>query len=225
MIFSRSVLIVALVLVTLNLEIPSGFRSSAFAGQDNATIAATLSWNPTRNEAPFLQLPNAAHADLDAQLVYPSEEFLFPLAQSLYYDAKCDCYALTLSTNGSKTSRIVNFWRAPRGFYRTANGPYLELEELDSLKALTDLHGRRFLFAQVGDGEWHCVSIHDSSGGDLLVDYRADGLIGQLRDSFARSAVPTYFEGRIPRWRRPGPADPGKKCETHWLRGWGVSRE
>jgi hypothetical protein len=188
----RFALIAGVLLVSVHFQV-----TSVDAVADHGNGAATLSWNSARNEAPFLRLPNSASAHLNAQLVYPSGDFTFPLAQSLYYDAKCNCYALTLSTNASRTLRVVNFWRAPRGFYRTANGPYLELEDLDSLKALTDLHGRRFLFAQVGDGEWHCVSIHDSSGGYLLIDYRADGLIGQLRDSYSRNAVPSYDEGRL----------------------------
>ena len=153
MIFScRSVLIAVVLLVALHFQIASAWAVGATADPGNVTSAATFSWNSASNEAPFLRLPNVAYADLDAQLVYPSGDFTFPLGQSLYYDAKCDCYALALSNNASGTLRLVNFWRAPLGFYRTANGPYLELEDFDSLKALTDLHGRRFLFAQVGDG-------------------------------------------------------------------------
>lgn len=192
----RSVLIAVVLIAALHFEVTSAWAKGA-TDRGNVTNAATLSWNKAGNEAPFLPLPNVAHADRDAQLVYPSSAFTFPLAQSLYYDVKCDCYALILRGNASGTLRVVNFWRAPLGFYRTANGPYLELEDLGSLKAVTALHGTRFLFAQVGDGEWHCVSIHDSSGGYLLIDYRADGLIGQLRDSLSRNAVPTYYEVHI----------------------------
>jgi hypothetical protein len=62
---------------------------------------------------------------------------------------------------------------------------------------VTALNGTRFLFAQVGDGEWHCVSIHDPAGSYVLIDYRADGLIERLRDSLSRTAVPRYDEGRM----------------------------
>jgi hypothetical protein len=193
----RLILIAGVLIAGVHLASWSAVAESGVSGARAAAGGVSFSWNSTSSEAPFLRLPNSASAALDAQLIYPSGDFTFPLAQSLYFDAKCDCYALTLSSNASRTLRVVNFWRAPVGFYRTANGPYLELENLDSLKALTDLHGRRFLFAQVGDGEWHCVSIHDSSGGYVLIDYRADGLIEQLRDSFSRHAIPNYYEGMI----------------------------
>src|SRR5204863_260303 len=120
----------------------------------------------------------------------------FPLLQSLYHDTAADCYTLIVSMRRSGTQRIVHLGRA-RGFYQSANGPYFELEDSGSLKAVTALNGTRFLFAEVGDGEWHCVSIHDSIGNYLLMDYRADGLISLVRDSLSRTAIPTYKEGRL----------------------------
>lgn len=163
----------------------------------NATGVTALSWNKANHEAPFLPLPGELHSGLAAQLVYPSGDFAFPLLQPLYHDSRCDCYTMTVSMRASGALRIVQLWRAPLGFYRTANGPYLELEDSDSLKVLTALNGTRFLFTEVGDGEWRCVSIHDPLGSYLLIDYRADGLISRLRDSLSRTAVPTYNEGRM----------------------------
>jgi hypothetical protein len=145
----------------------------------------------------FDPLPRMSRAELDAHFIFASDSLGFSLLEPLYHDRRCDCYTLTVSTRETSTLQVVHLWRAPRGFYRTANGPYLELEEVDSLKAVTALNGTRLLFAEVGDGEWRCVSIHESSGNYLLIDYRADGLIERLRDSRSRSVIPTYSNGRV----------------------------
>lgn len=156
-----------------------------------------LSWNLRNNEAPFQHVAGNARSEFVSQIVYPNGDFALPLFQSLSFDPDCDCYGLIVSTGPQTVLEIVHFWRTRSGFYRTANGPYLELENIDSLRAVTALNGTRFLFAQVGDGEWRCVSIHDPAGSYLLIDYRADGLIDRLRDSFARVALPAYDGGRL----------------------------
>jgi hypothetical protein len=145
----------------------------------------------------FDALPRLSRAELDARLMYPSGNLGFSLLEPLNHDARCDCYRLTVRLLDTTASQIAHFWRVPRGFYRTVNGPYLELEEFDSLKAITAMNGARLLFAEVGDGQWRCVSIHEPSGNYLLIDYRADGLIERLRDSHARTVVPTYDNGRL----------------------------
>lgn len=167
------------------------------ADSGNVSGIAVLSWNKANHEAPFLPVPSARHSELAPQLVYPGGDFSFPLLQSLYHDSPSDCYTLTVSMRRSSALRIVHLWRAPLGFYRSGNGPYFELEDSDSLKAVTALNGTRFLFAEVGDGEWHCVSIHDRMGNYLLIDYRADGLISRVRDSLSRTAIPAYSDGRL----------------------------
>jgi hypothetical protein len=194
-IFYRSFFIVAVLFLTLHCEITSAPALCAVTDTEDVGVSE-LSWNLTDHEAPFQRLPNNARSEFAGQIVYPSEDFAFPLLQSLSYDSECDCYSLIVTRRRSP-SEIVHFWRTRSGFYRTANGPYLELENLDSLKAVTALNGTRFLFAQVGDGDWHCVSIHNSRGSYLLIDYRADGLIDRLRDSLSRTATPTYTGGRM----------------------------
>jgi len=192
--FYRSLLIVAVLILTFHCQ-----NTSAHTGvvtDAEAVDGSEFSWNMASHEAPFQRLLSNARSELANQIVYPSGDFAFPLLQFLSYDSECDCYSLIVSTRG-RSSEIVHFWRTATGFYRTANGPYLELENLDSLKAVTALNGTRFLFAQVGDGEWRCVSIHDPAGTYLLVDYRADGLIDRLRDSFSRTAMPTYNGSRL----------------------------
>ena len=188
----RYVLVVALLVA-----VGSANALAATKADDLPAPSATGSgWNKT-DGALFGSLTRMSRAELDARLVYSSGEIGFPLLQSLYYDPKCDCYTLTITLRDTATAQIAHFWRAPRGFYRTANGPYLELEELDSLKAVTELNGTRLLFAEVGLGDWRCVSIHESSGNYLLIDYRADGLIERLRDSQARIVLPRYSNGRV----------------------------
>lgn len=191
----RSFLIVAVLILTFHCENTSAHSSVVTDAED--IDVSELSWNLTNHEAPFQRLPANARSEFASQIVYPSGDFAFPLLQSLSYDSECDCYSLIVSTHRHSPLEIVQFWPTRSGFYRTANGPYLELESFDSLRAVTALNGTRFLFAQVGDGEWHCVSIHDPAGTYLLVDYRADGLIAQLRDSFARTATPTYNGNRL----------------------------
>lgn len=172
-------------------------RTNLNAAEAFEATESELFWNLKSHEAPFQLLPGQLRSEFPGQLVYPGGDFGFPLLQVLSFDAECDCYSLMVSRQRRGPTEIVHFWRARTGFYRTATGPYLELEHLDSLKAVTILSGTRFLFAQVGDGEWRCVSVHDPSGSYLMVDYRADGLIDRLRDSFARTAVPVYDGSRL----------------------------
>jgi hypothetical protein len=196
MITSKRVAFVAvLFFVLLQLDLMPATASTGPVGTGSVNLSV-LSFNKTRHQAPFLLVPGERHSALEPQLVYPGSDFSFPLLQSLYHDSSADCYTLMVSLRRSSAQQIVHLWRA-QGFYRSGNGPYFELEDSDSLKAVTALDGTRFLFAQVGDGEWHCVSIHDSVGNYLLLDYRADGLISLVRDSLSRTAIPTYKEGRL----------------------------
>ena len=190
LILYRSSLIVAVLFLAFQCELTSAHVTDEGAGSE-------LSWNMTDHEAPLQRLPNNARFEFTGQIVYPGGDFAFPLLQSLFYDSECDCYSLIVSTGRRSPAEMVHFWRTSTGFYRTANGPYLELENLDSLKAVTALNGTRFLFAQVGDGDWRCVSIHGAAGSYLLIDYRADGLIDRLRDSLSRTATPNYDGGRL----------------------------
>lgn len=169
--------------------------TDARAGQ--VSELTSLSWNTRNSNLPLLSLPDVLHGNLNAVLAYPGSEFAFPLSQPLSYDAKCDCYSLTVVPTASRTMRALQLWRTPASFYRSQNGPYVELEDLGPLATLTALDGTRYLFAEVGQGERHCVSIHTRSGDYLLVDYTSDGLISQIRDSFSRTVVPIYKDGRI----------------------------
>jgi hypothetical protein len=193
--FYRSILVVAVLLLTIPCHNTAAHSSVVNVPEGNGI--SELSWNRTNHEAPFQRSPSNAQSKSTGQIVYSSGDFTFPLLQSLSYDSECNCYSLIVSSTRRERREIVQFWPTRSGFYRTANGPYLELENFDSLRAVTDLNGTRFLFAQVGDGEWRCVSIHDPAGPYLLVDYRADGLISQLRDSFSRTATPTYDGDRL----------------------------
>ena len=157
----------------------------------------SLSWNTGNSNLPLLSLPNVLHGDLNTLLAYPAREFAFPLSQPLSYDTKCDCYSLTVAPNSSRTLQVLQLWHTPGGFYRSQNGPYVELEEFSPLATITALDGTRYLFAEVGQGERHCVSIHTLSGAYLLLDYTGEGLISRLRDSSSRTVVPTYKDGRI----------------------------
>jgi hypothetical protein len=180
-----------LILLLALLTVMTALASSAM----DAGSSTSLSWNIQKDEAPFIQ-QGSMRADFTGPLVYPSGEFALPLSQTLVFDSRCDCYSLMVKAPTSELE-LLNLWRTQTGFYRSGSGPYLELTNLDSLKAVKTLSGTRFLFAQVGDGEWRCVSIHDSLGNYLLIDYRADGLIEQIRDSASRTAIPIYSEGRI----------------------------
>ena len=191
----RSLFIVTFLIVILHCDLTFARNSIAVGDTDDLGVSV-LSWNMAHHEAPFLPLTRKAGSNFAGQMLYPSGDFAFPFLQSLSYDSDCDCHSLIVSKRPG-VLEVVHFWRARSDFYRTANGPYLELENVDSLKAVTALNGTRFLFAQVGDGEWRCVSIHDPAGSYVLIDYRADGLIERLRDSLSRTAVPEYEEGRM----------------------------
>jgi YD repeat-containing protein len=156
-----------------------------------------FSWNLRKHEAPFVRQPNSEFTDFAGPLVFANGDFSFPLGQTLVFESSCNCYSLMVSKRGIKGLELITFWRARAGFYRSAKTPYLELENADSLTSVTALNGTRFLFAEVGDGEWRCVSIHDAQGNYLLLDYRADGLISRIRDSLSRTAIPGYSEGQM----------------------------
>lgn len=156
-----------------------------------------VSWNIGNSNLPLLSLPDVLNGDLNGLLAYPGSEFALPLSQPLSYDTKCDCYSLTVVPNSSRTMRVLQLWRTPAGFYRSQNGPYVELEDFSPLATVTGLDGTRYLFAEVGQGERHCVSIHTLSGAYLLLDHTGEGLISRLRDSSSRTIVPSYKDGRI----------------------------
>ena len=197
--------LVAVLLMTGSFQIASAATCRVI---DGAPDGVASGWNKTAEGALFGPSMRLTRAELNSRLIYPSGLLGFPLLESLYHDPKCDCYALAVNAGATPAAQIVQFGRAPRGFYRTVNGPYLELEETDSLKAVTALNGTRLLFAEVGNGDWRCVSIHESSGDYLLIDYRADGSIERLRDSFSRVVIPSYSQGRIvsltQTWNTPG---------------------
>jgi len=171
--------------------------SASARGLGDPTSTTSLSWNIANRNLPLLSLPDVLRGDLNALLAYPAREFAFPLAQPLSYDSKCDCYSLTVASNASGALRVLQLWRTPAGFYRSQNGPYVELEDLGPLKAVTALDGSRYLFTEVGQNEWRCVSIHLLSGNYLLIDYTAENLISRLRDSASRTIIPSYKDGRI----------------------------
>lgn len=159
--------------------------------------ASSSSWNLSDRNLPLLNLTSVVQGNPNSLLVFPAPEFSFPLTEPLSFNAECDCYSLTVRAKTDQTLRVVQLWRAPAGFYRSQNGPYLELEDFGALKAITALNGTRYLFAEVAQLQYRCVSIHTLAGNYLLIDYTAAGLISQLRDSFSRTIVPTYQEERI----------------------------
>jgi hypothetical protein len=168
----------------------------AEAGQCQTLQVPALSWNIANRNLPLLNLPDVVHDKLDDLLVYPARDFAFPISQPLSFDPECDCYSLTVVPKASRTLRVLQIWRTAAGFYRSQNGPYVELEDLGPLKAVTALDGTRYLFAEVRQDERRCVSIHTLAGDYLLIDYTAAGLISQLRDSLSRTIVPAYQDGR-----------------------------
>jgi hypothetical protein len=158
----------------------------------------TIVWNISNHNAPLLVAPELSHSSLDFRLAYPGEDFALPFLQILYYEAQADIFALVVRLPKSQTLQILHLHRLPAGnTYRSANGPSLELEDSGDMKVITSANKTRFLFAIVGDGEWRCVAIHDPFGNYLLIDYRPDGLIARLRDSFSRSVDFNLREGRI----------------------------
>lgn len=188
----------ALVLVLFLLSIHCKAVADALPGASTAggRAPSNLSWNAKKYEAPFSPRLNGRSANVDGLLIYPSKDFSFPLLQELAFDSVCNCYGLMVRRSGNDLE-LINFWRTGAGFYRTASGPYLELQNLDSLKSVEALDGTKFLFAEVADNEWRCVSIHDAHGNYLMIDYRADGLVLRIRDSQDRSATPSYQDGRM----------------------------
>lgn len=173
---------------------------------------SSLSWNLKKDEAPFVRQASPSDSGFAGPLAFQAGEFSFPLFQALVFDASANCYSLMVRSGGGL--ELVSLWRARAGFYRSGNGPYLELENLDSLKSITSLNRTRFIFAQVGDGEWRCVSIHDAVGNYLMIDYRANGLIARLRDSFGRTATPVYDDRRLVALTQVWNANSGEHIRT-----------
>lgn len=188
---------VRLLQVALILVVPVASFAGSASSTESGERPTELSWNVRRQEAPFSKQAGVMPSALAGPLTYQSGDFSFPLLQSLTFDSASNCYSVMVQRGGNGTLELISLWQARAGFYRSGNGPYLELENLDSLKSVTSLNGTRFVFAQVGDGEWHCVSIHDALGNYLMIDYRANGLIARMRDSFGRMAMPVYNEARL----------------------------
>jgi len=184
--------------LVLNLVLLFAALIAVADGRDRTTSRLTsLSWNITNRNLPLLSLPDVLHGEINELLAYPTTEFSYPLVQPLAYNTECDCYSLTVVAGESRSLRVLQLWRTPAGFYRSQNGPYVELEDFGPLTAVTALDGTRYLFAEVGRGERHCASIHTQSGNYLLIDYTSEGLISRLRDSASRTIVPGYKDGRI----------------------------
>jgi hypothetical protein len=191
----KSSLVILATLLSLILSNGSSGASTAPAREGQLSL---WSWNVQKDEVPFSRSRASLTGSVAGPLVYPGKDFVFPLLQVLSFEPKCDCYSLIIGQPSGRGWEVVTFWPTPQGFYRSGGaGPYLELEKLDSLTAVTALNGTRFLFAEVGDSQWRCVSIHDPLGNSLLIDYRADGLIARMRDSMSRTATPAYCAGEL----------------------------
>ena len=207
--FLRSILIASILVVPV-----ASLANHPSSSSESEPRDAGLSWNARRQEAPFVKQAGLTPSAVAGPLSYQSGEFSFPLLQTLTFEPTSNCYSLMVQRSGNGTLELISLWQARAGFYRSGNGPYLELENLDSLKSITSLNGTRFVFAQVGDGEWHCVSIHDSLGNYLMIDYRANGLIARLRDSFGRTATPVYNEARLVALTQVWTSTSGERIKT-----------
>jgi hypothetical protein len=184
--------------ILLSLAVLCCLQLSLVMGHDrNPARRNAVSWNLNNRNLPLLSVTDVVRGDLNELLAFPAAEFSFPISQPLAYSTNCDCYSMTVVTKGSSTLRVVQLWRVTAGFYRSQNGPYLELEDFGPLTSVTALDGTRYLFAEVGTGERRCASIHTQTGNHLLIDYTAEGLIRRLRDSSSRTVIPGYKEGRI----------------------------
>jgi len=171
------------------------FGAFASSPESERGLNQNLLWNQKKQEAPFVRR-GVSTSSFAGPLIYQSGDLSFPLLQALVFDPAANCYSLVVQ-RGTDGLELVNLWRARAGFYSSGNGPYLELANLESLKTITTLNGTRFIFAEVGDGAWHCVSIHDLQGNYLMIDYRPNGLVARLRDSFGRTATPVYSNQRL----------------------------
>jgi hypothetical protein len=207
------------VLVALIFVVPVVSLASTSSLTETERHAAGLAWNLRRQEAPFVKQSVAVNSAFAGPLTYQSEDFSFPLLQTLSFDSATNCYSLMVQRSNNVGLELINLWSARAGFYRSGNGPYFELENLDSLKSLTSLNGTKFIFAQVGDGEWHCVSVHDAQGNYLMIDYRANGLMARLRDSFGRTATPVYSDGRLVALTQIWTSVAGERIKTTALGG------
>lgn len=175
----------------------SGQNKAASTQLTNPAGPETVSWNIADPKAPLLVAPGLSYSSLDSRLAYPGNDFAFPLFQILYYESGCDCFALMVLPPKSTRLQILHLQRLSDNKYRSVNGPVVQLEDSNSIKVVTSANKTSFLFAQVGDQEWRCSAIHDQYGNYLLIDYRPDGLIARVRDSFSRSVVLNYHEGRV----------------------------
>src|SRR6185295_20180074 len=111
----------------------------------------TVSWNITDHKAPLLVAPELSYSPLDSRLAYPGNDFAFPLFQALYYESGCDCFALMVLPPKSTRLQVLHLQRLSDNKYRSVNGPVVQLEDSNSIKAVTSANKTSFLFAQVGD--------------------------------------------------------------------------
>jgi hypothetical protein len=186
-----------LALLSLLLLLCFGNPNQAYAAGETDLGRGTWHWNTRNVNEPLLALPQLVRGNSLPLLSYADADFAFELAQPLSYDPQCDCFALIVATPAKRANQALQLWHAPAGFYRTANGPYLELQDLGALKQMTALSGTRYLFAPAGAGEWRCVSIHETAGSYILIDYDTAGLITRLRDAHDREVVPTYRDQQL----------------------------
>jgi hypothetical protein len=188
---------VAFIALTLLVSVAFRVTANAQGLAANTPSINSISWNMTNAKAPLLVLPDHPPNPLDALLAYPTTGFAFPLIQPLYYGEECDCYVFTIMAPENARMQLLQLWRTPAGGYKSLREPVLELEDADTLKTVIAPDKTKFLFAEVAKEEWRCVAIHDQRGNYLLIDYKADGTIERLRDSFSRSVVFNYSNGRV----------------------------
>ncbi|MCU1268072.1 MAG: hypothetical protein JWM21_4390 [Acidobacteria bacterium] len=162
--------------------------------ESEATNAlATYDWNLKQMERPLLNLPDelGAHFDLSPSLSISS--LVFPLFQSLEFDAQTDRYTLLLSDT---TGRKVEFKSAGTpGRYVSKDSSYVYLSDNRGVITVQACDKTEYTFIRFSDNTTKCIRIKPAAGLIITIVYAKDNLIHSIVDAAGRT-IKFNYEGR-----------------------------
>ena len=155
-------------------------------------------WNISKKNLPLLELDeHGLKQNFDQFLIYPAEEFDFPIFKSLSFDEAQGRYLLPTISRADGNVRFIALARAS-GSSTYGSGAGLELIDRDGMKTVKTADGTKYLFIQYPDGEFRCATIRPPNGAVLNLLYTANGLtLHGLVDSSGRSVTFNYGKDGI----------------------------
>jgi len=166
--------------------------------KSNSDRAVSPQWNISKKNLPLLELDeHSLKQNLDQFLIYPAEQFDFPIFKSLSFDEAQSHYLLPTISRADRSPGFITLARtAGTGSYSSGAG--VELIDRDRTKTVKTADGTKYLFIQYPDGEFRCATIRQTNGIDLNLLYTANGLaLHGLVDSSGRSVTFNYGKDGI----------------------------